>query len=175
MIEQLTPRRKRSDRIVIDVRERFRAGSGICWELMNRGEPNSGMMQYDRFGSVAVMSIKVPDGNAFNAGFQCIERSDGDVAEITETHRSITCGVMPGRPHEAKRGFATQCCARRLNRSAGPLSRVHFDVRIKRRIEIEITPRIGDAFDMLMRMRAQQFIIRRGTRLLPFPLGVPVL
>src|SRR5882724_12317206 len=95
------PRRERSERIVIDVRERFRACSRICWELMDGRELNSRVVRYNRFGSVAVMSIKVPDRNPFSAGFQCIERSDGNIAEITETHRSIACGVMPGRPHQA--------------------------------------------------------------------------
>lgn len=63
---------------------------------------------------------------------------------------------MPGRSHQAKRGLAAQRRARCFNRAAGRVPRVHLDLRIKRRIEIEIFPRIGNAFDMVTRVYAQQ-------------------
>jgi hypothetical protein len=45
------------------------------------------------------MSIKIPNGDTFRAIFQGIERSDGNVAEITKPHRAIARDVMPRRTH----------------------------------------------------------------------------
>src|SRR6267378_2607877 len=95
-IKEFIPRRERSDLIVVNVRERFRSRPGICRELMDRREPNSLIVGEDRFRSVAVMAVKIPNRNAFRAFFQHIERSNGNVTKITETHGSIGCGVMPG-------------------------------------------------------------------------------
>src|SRR6266404_9007052 len=148
-MNMLVARRKRSDRIVVDIRERFRASSWVCRELMNRRKLNPGIVRDDRFRSVAVVPIKIPNGNAFSTVFQCVERSDGNIAKITEPHCAISCGVMPGRSHQTKRGFAMQRRARCLNGSAGRMTRVRFDVRIKRCIEIEIFPPVSDAFEML--------------------------
>jgi len=89
---------------------------------------------------IATRSVRFP----MNRAQQC------DIAEITETHRAITRGMMPGRSHQTKRGFATQCCARRVNRSASRLSRVHFDVGITAYRDRN-HPAHCDAFDMLMR------------------------
>src|SRR5947209_15592487 len=136
-MNMLTPRRERSGRIVVNVRERFRAASGICRELMNRRKLNSAFVRYDRFRSVAVMSIKVPNSNAFSAVFQCVEGRNGDIAKITETHRAIARGMMSGRSHQAKCGFGTQRGARCFNRRAGRVTRVRLDVRITRRGESE--------------------------------------
>src|SRR5439155_21840139 len=95
----------------MDVRERFCAGSGICRELVHRRKSNSAIVRHDRFGSVAMVPIKIPNGNAFSAAFQCVERSDAHVAEITEDHRAIPRRVMSWRSHKAKHGVDTQCCA----------------------------------------------------------------
>src|SRR4029077_2289378 len=143
--------------------------------LMDGRKLNSTIMRYNRFRPVAVMSIKIPNCNAFSAGFQRVERSDGNIAKITETHRAIFSGMMPGRSHQAKRGFAVQRRARSFNGGASRMTRVRFDVRIKRCIEIEIFPPISDAFEMLTRMRAQQFVVRRSTWSLPLPFRVPIL
>ena len=96
-----------------------------------------------------MVPIKIPNGNVFSAAFQCVERSDAHVAEITEAHRAIPGRVMSGRSYQAKHGFAPQCCAGCLDGRASRVVRIHGDVRIKRRVEIEIFPRSADMLDML--------------------------
>src|SRR5438067_1074895 len=142
---------------------------------MNRGEMNPLISCHDCFCSIAVMAVKIPDTNPFSAVFQHVESSNGNVAEVTETHRTLPCGVMARRPHQTEGRFATQRGARRLNCRAGRVSRIGVDVRVKWRVCVEISSGIRDVFKILTRMRAQQFMICRSARLLPFPVTVPLL
>src|SRR5262249_18562499 len=167
--------RERRDGVIVDICKRFRTTPGIRGELMNRAESNSLIMCDDRLGPVPVMSIKIPDANPFGAFFQRVERGDSNVAEITEPHRAISRGVMPRWAHQAKGAVATQsetccvdCCTRRM-------PRINPNVWIKRGVEVKMFPRVHDAFEMLTRMRAQQLRVRRGGRLLPFPIRMSML
>ena len=80
---------------------------------MNRRKSDSRIVRDDCFRAVAVMRVKIPNRDAFGAIFKRIKRSDGDVAEITKTHRAIARGVMTGRPHQAESAVrrATPRCA----------------------------------------------------------------
>ena len=88
-------------------------------ELMNRCKTNSLIVRYDRLGAVPVMAIKIPNGNPFGAVFQRVERGDGNVAEITETHCAISRGVVSRRAHQAESGLAAQRGTRCLDCRAG--------------------------------------------------------
>src|SRR6476660_4591997 len=148
-IDNLISRCEWSDRIVMDVRKRSCAGSGIRRELVDRRKSNSAVVGHDCFGSVAVVPIKIPNGNAFSAAFQCVESSDTHIAEITEAHRAIARRVMSRRSHQAKSQFAPQCCACRLDGGASRVARVYGNVRIKWRVEIEFFPCSANALKML--------------------------
>ena len=136
---------------------------------------NALISRHDCFCSIAVMAVKIPDTNPFSAVFQCVESSNGNVAEVTETHRALPCGVMARRPHQTEGRFATHRGARCLNCRAGRVSRIGVDVRVKWRVCIEVSSGIRDVFKVLTRMRAQQFMICRSARLLPSPVTVPLL
>src|SRR5262245_24490401 len=122
---------------------------------MNRAKSNSLIVRHDRLGPVPVMSIKIPNGNPFSAVFQCIERSDSNVAEVTETHCLIARGVVSGWTHQAKRGHATQRGMRSPDGRTGRAARVHVNVWIKRCIKIKTLQRLGNALDMPTRVCAQ--------------------
>src|SRR5881398_1029491 len=50
--------------------------------------------------------VAIWDFDTFSAIRQCIERSDGNVVKITESHGAIARGVMSGRAHQRKRGLS---------------------------------------------------------------------
>src|SRR5213595_2525981 len=85
-----------------------------------------------------MMRVKIPDCDTFSAIRQCIERRDGNVVKITESHGAIARGVMSGRAHQRKRGLSMQCRARGFNGRAGGFFRILVDVWMSRRVEIEI-------------------------------------
>ena len=86
---------------------------------MNRCKSNSLIVRYNRLGAVPVMAIKIPNGNPPSAIFQSVERRDGNVAEITETHSAISRGVMSRRAHQAESGLAAQRGTRCLDCRTG--------------------------------------------------------
>src|SRR6202011_6406508 len=94
------------DRIIVDVSEGFFAGPGIRRELMDRRKTGPRIVRDDRFGSVAVMRIEIPDCNAFCAVLERVECGDGDVTKITETHCAIARGVMSRRSHQTECAFS---------------------------------------------------------------------
>jgi len=149
-------------------------------------------VRYNRLGAVPVMAIKIPNGNPFDlscsrgrrprqagisdAGYsKRVERRDGNVAEITETHSAISRGVMSRRAHQAESGLAAQRGTRCLDCRTSRTARVHFNVWIKWRIGIEMFERVGNAFDMLTRMGAQQLRIHRDSGFPPFPVGMSIV
>ena len=75
---------------------------------MDRGKRYARVIRDDVFSAVAMVRVEVPDGDAFGAVFQGIERSNRDVTEIAKSHRLLTRGVMAGRPHQAERALAPQ-------------------------------------------------------------------
>src|SRR3954467_6434349 len=62
-----------------------------------------------------------------------------------------------------------------LNRRTGRTPRVHFNIGIKGRVEVEIVERVANACDMLTRMCAQQLRIGRGSRFPPFPVVMSIV
>ncbi len=133
------------------------------------------MVSYNRFRSVAVVAVKIPNRNAFSVALQRIQRGDSGIAEVTETHRAIARSVMARRPHQAKCAPALQRHARCLNRRASRAARMRRDIWVKRRVAIKIVPRVSNALDVLTGVRAQQLIIDRCGRLTPFPIRVALL
>jgi hypothetical protein len=76
---------------------------------------------------------------------------------------------MSRRSHQTKSGFAVKSGSRCFNRRPRGLSSVDVNLRISRRIEIEIARRISDVLDVLARMRTEKFVVSRGSGLSPRP------
>ena len=109
---------------------------------MDGGEGDSRIARDNVFGAVAMMSVEIPDGNALSAVLQRILGGDGDVAEITKSHRLVARGVMSRRPHQTESALALQRRMGRIDRRpCGPQS-VLVNIRICRCVRIEIMGRI---------------------------------
>src|SRR5207302_10655901 len=93
-IDMFFPRRFGRDWIIVDVSKRFRTGSGVGGELMDRCELDPGIVRDNGFGPVPVMRIEIPNRHALSAVLERVKRRDGDIAEVTKTHRAIARGVM---------------------------------------------------------------------------------
>ena len=83
-------RGKWRDRKIVNVCERTLPSSRISRETDGL-DANAicGLLRHDRFGAVAVVRIEIPDRDALCAIFERVERGDGDIAEITKSHRAI--------------------------------------------------------------------------------------
>src|SRR5256885_13931519 len=95
------------------------AGPRIGRKLMNRREVEPWVMRNNILGPVAVMGVKVPDCNALETAIEGGKGCDGDVAEVTETHRTIPHRVMAWRPHETEGALPADGGECGLDRSAG--------------------------------------------------------
>ena len=156
---------------------------------MNRRKPNFFIVRYQCLGAVAVVRIEIPDRDPFNlpcsrgpwprfgvsdAGYnQSVQCRDCYIAKIAKTHRAIAHGMMTGWPHQTKGAFRADGCARRFNRRPRCLPRKKVDVRIGRRVEIEILVCFRYPQEMLARMRTQQFLITGRARFVPLPVTMP--
>ncbi len=163
------------DRIIVDVSKRFSAGSRIGRELMDGRERDSRIVRNDIFRAVAMMRIKIPNGDTLSVVFQSIERGDRDVAEITKAHGAIARGVMSRWPHQAESALALQRCTCGTDGGAGRAQSVIVDVWIDRRVGIEVARRFPYSVDVFARVRAQEFFTRGRPRLTPFPSTMSIL
>ena len=141
---------------------------------MNRCEAEPGIMRDDILRPVPVMGVKVPNGNALDTTVEGGKGRDSDVAEITETHRSIPRRVMPGRSHEAKGALPADAGKRGLDRCARGRDRMVIDPWISRRIHIKIVHCSSYLLDVITRMGAQQITFLRRLRLTPFPVSMSI-
>ena len=105
--------------------------------------------------AVPVMCIEIPDGHAINALLKRIQCRHRDVVEITKTHGAIARGVMPGRAHQAECSFPAERTPRCGNGAAPRGPSVTVNMRMGRRIGVEVAARFGHSTDMLRGMRAQ--------------------
>jgi hypothetical protein len=137
---------------------------------MDRSESNPRIVRDDRFRSVAVVRIDIPDRYALSAVLERIERGDGDIAEVTETHGAIARGVMSGRAHKDKwAALSGKGSACGFDAGAGRFKCIVVNFWNSRCIEIEIANWIFDALDVFAGMRAQEFVIRGSSRFAPLP------
>src|SRR3979411_389428 len=150
----LLPRLLGRDRVIVDVSKRLRAGSGIGREVMDGRQSNSRILSDNVLGAVAMVCVEIPNGDTLSAVFQSVERGDRDVAEITKAHGAIARGVMSRWPHQAERALALQSRARGVDGGTGRANGVIVDIRIARRVGIEVVRRFLYSIDVLARMRA---------------------
>ena len=69
--------------------------------LVNRRKENMVVALENRLGAIAVMGIEIPDRDFVGPKIFLGEQgSDGDLVQVTETHRLRARGVVPGRPHQ---------------------------------------------------------------------------
>ena len=141
---------------------------------MNGGETDARMIGYDRLGAVPVVGVKIPDRNSLRAILQSIERGNRDVVEVTKAHRLIASGMVSRRSHQTKTALAAQGRARDFDRGAGGPRCMLINLRMRRRIGVEIMQGFAHACDVLGRMSAQQHLGRRFRRLPPFPIWMPL-
>ena len=98
---------ERGDRVVEAVAaDIFGTGAGIGGVLVDGKEFETGLVDEDVLGAVAVMDVEVKDGDAFGAGGGGGEGGDGDVVQVAKTHGGSAQGMVAGGAHEAEDGFA---------------------------------------------------------------------
>ncbi len=78
----------------------------------------------NRFRSVAMVRVEVPDRDAFDAAIERGQRRDCNVAEITKTHRAIARGMMSRRSHQTECAFSDKCSVRGVDTCAGRFKRI---------------------------------------------------
>lgn len=74
--------------------------------LVDGVEEGAWMIEQDRFGAIAMVDVKVQNGDRFQALMKSFECADGDGIEVAETHRVIPGGMVAGRSKQAKGGLA---------------------------------------------------------------------
>ena len=166
------PRRFRRHGEIVNVLERLRPGAGIAGMLMDRGKNNLLVTAEDGFSAVPVMRVEIPNGDTLTPTRERIQRGDGDVIEITKSHRLRPRRVMAGRTHQAKTRLALDGCARDLHRGPGSTRGVIVNSRIRGRIGIEIDSRLTHRREVCRRVCAQQRRLVSRRRLARFPAGV---
>src|SRR4051812_1374886 len=99
-----SPARVGRDWPVAELRvEIARARARITGKLMHRGEEQAGVHAcnvrlQDGFGAVPVVRVEIPHGDALKAAFGSRrQRCDGDLVEVTKTHRCVSGGMMTRR------------------------------------------------------------------------------
>src|ERR1700736_4079240 len=122
---------------------------------MNRRERDSGMVGDDLFGAVAMMRIKIPDGHALSALLERVECRNRGISEVAEAHRSIACGMMSWRSHQAKGRCSLQSTLRCRDSCPGRTERVLINVRISGGVGVEFVPGLFHLVNVLGRMSAQ--------------------
>src|SRR5215471_6395617 len=74
------------DRPIQDVTPRRRTRTWITWILVNRSKPDPFVTKNDLFGAIAMVSVEIPDPEAFATGCQRVMGSDRDRVQITKAH-----------------------------------------------------------------------------------------
>src|SRR5438067_13811464 len=87
------PRRFGRDWIIVDVSKRFRTGSGVGGELMDRCELDPGIVRDNGFGPVPVMRIEIPNRHALSAGPERVQLRD-----VVALHRTWTEAIARRTP-----------------------------------------------------------------------------
>ena len=113
------------------------------------------------------MHVEIKNRDAFGAGGDGFERSDGDIVQITKAHGPVAGGVMPGRPHQAENMFAVAGGFQRVKRGGGGGAGVTGNVFIKRRVGIELFRDLQAGEQVRARGRAG-FVRQSPTRVRPF-------
>ena len=126
------------------------------------------------YRAVAVMRVKIPNGDALGALLNRIQRGDGDVAEITKAHGAIAHRVMTGRTHQTERALAFYRGARCIDGGAGGSQSMVVDVCMGGRVRIEIMRGFAYPRDVLARMRPQQNSLLRRNWFPPFPITMSI-
>src|SRR5216683_3038271 len=129
-------------------------GAGIGGKLMDRCKLDLRVARDNRFCPVAVMRIKIPDGNALRPVRERVEGGDGNVTEITKSHRLIARGMVSWRTHQTESRISVQRLARNICGRARRLCGMIVNTRIRGGIEIEVFHRRADVRKMLARVRA---------------------
>ena len=133
---------------------------------MDRGKQTAVLAEQDVFGAVAVVDVEVVDGNAFEALRARFQGGNRNGVEIAEAHCLIACGVMTGWSHQAETDFAGTGAVQSLQCATDGASRVIGDVRVSRRVGVEVGCR-KKVFDMFGCMCTEQNGIVNGQRVGP--------
>jgi hypothetical protein len=143
--------------------------------LVDRGERDTRIVRHDVFRAVAVMSVEIPNRDAFRPIFQGVERSYGDVAEVTKAHGAIARGVMARRSHQAEGALAAQRRPRHGHGSARCARGVLVNARDGGGVRVKIFRRIFYPLDMLRGVSAQEHFLRGSFRPPPLCRRMPGL
>src|ERR1700730_1961719 len=151
MSARLAPR---WDRQGVDVPLRNSTGARIAGILMNRRKAYSIVSGDDLFGPVAMMSVKIPDGNPFASCFQRMMCSNRQRIQITKAHGTVWSRMMPGRPHQRKNFLASQSELHRPDGRSGGAAGVLLNPRVIGRVSVKIDTS-AQPFQMLWVMHSQ--------------------
>ena len=134
--------------------------------LVNGEKLDAVLSRQDVLRAIAVMHVEVKHGSLARAARLGLERGDGDRAEVAEPHRPLLRRVMPGRAQQAEVRRAGLGQLERLERAAGAAQGVVADAFVESRVAVEIV-RLGEALEMIFRVRPQHLVDRGRLRLGP--------
>src|SRR6516165_1621742 len=120
-----------------------------------------------------MVSIEVPDPDAFAAGCQRVMGSDRDRVQIAKAHRLVRGRVMARRTHQGKSFFTAEGHVNRADRRSRSTSSVFFNARIVGRIGIKID-RLPQPLQMLRSMRPENFLFGSDPWFHPDPIWARV-
>ena len=86
---------------------------------MDGEEGDPGLIEQNGFRAIAVMHVEIKNGNALGTGRQSFPCGNGNVVQITKTHRLFAGGVVAGRTHEAEDVFAVTRGFQGIQRGGG--------------------------------------------------------
>ncbi len=137
---------------------------------MHGSECDLRMLGDDLFRAISMMRIEIPDRDAGNAVVERVQSSQGDVAEVTESHRAVSHCVVTRRPHQTERRCATHrslCCR---DRSARRTRRMIKNLRVSGCVGVKIRGGLFNSLDVLDRVASLQRLVCSWIWLVPLPL-----
>ena len=117
---------------------------------MNREEPRAGIVDENGLRAIAVVHVEVEHGHLLRAGRQRFKHGDGHGVEVTKAHRVIARRMVPRRPQEAEYRLSPSRCGQRLQRAADGAERMFENVRVRRRVAVEVFDGGFDAGQVLL-------------------------
>src|ERR1700751_568745 len=157
------------DRPIKNVASRQFTRTWIAGVLVDRCKLDSPVTKNDLFSAVAMVSVEVPDPDAFGAGGQRVMGSDRDRVQIAKAHPLGRGCVVARWTHQGKSLFTAEGHVDRADRLSGSSSSVFFNARIVGCISIKIEW-LPQPLQMFRSMRPENFLFGSNPRFHPDPI-----
>src|ERR1700756_5542820 len=130
--------RQRRNRPIENVLKRMSPRPWIARILVNGRKQDAFVSRNDRFGTIAVMGVKVPDGDTLAPVTKGVQGCNRNRVQVTKAHSLSSFGMMPWRSEKRKSRLTLPSRLHRQQSTAGRATRMLIDLRIVGRIQIKI-------------------------------------